>query len=166
VKLHGSIDLIGVPNEKMKRHVQDNPSTLECLTPLLWRTVTSENYFPRTYPFPFGRELYPWEWYNKSAVLVMPPFYTYGYGYKLIQFNWRKAEAALKRANQVYIIGYSLCENDKPFRSLLKSVSHKWSKSMRVKVWNTDVRVAERAKSLCGLTRIDFHQRKASEVEL
>jgi hypothetical protein len=165
-KLHGSIDLIGIPNEKMHRQVQDNPRALERLTPMLWRTVTSENFFPRTRPFPFGRELFPWEWYNKSAVLIMPPFYTYGYGYKLIQFNWRKAEVALQRAKQVCIIGYSLSENDRLFCSLLKSVSETWSERKRVQVWNLDPRAAERAKLLCGPNRVDFYQRKASEVEL
>jgi hypothetical protein len=165
-KLHGSIDLIGVPNEKMHRHVQDNPRALERLTPMLWRTVTSEDFFPRTRPFPFGRELFPWEWYNKSAVLIMPPFYTYGYGYKLIQFNWRKARVALERAKQVCIIGYSLSESDRPFCSLLKSVADTWSDKIRVQVWNLDAQAAERAKLLCGSNRVDFYQRKASEVEL
>lgn len=96
----------------------------------------------------------------------MPPFYTYGYGYKLIQFNWRKAKVALDRAKQIFIIGYSLCKNDKPFCNLLKSVSATWPEEMRVQVWNPDARVAEQAILLCGSDRVDFYQRKASEVEL
>jgi hypothetical protein len=166
VKLHGSIDLFGPPNEKMRRHVQDNPRALECLTPLLWRAVTAEGYFPRTRPIPFGRELYPSEWYDKGGVLIMPPYYTHGYGYKQIQFNWRKAKVALERAKQVFIVGYSLCQDDKPFCDLLKAVSETWPAEVRVKVWDPDSQVAERAKSLCGGNRVDFYQRLAKGIEL
>lgn len=166
VKLHGSIDLFGPPNEKMHKHVQDNPRAVECLTPLLWRAVTAEGYFPRTRPIPFGRELYPSEWYDKGGVLIMPPFYTSGYGYKAIQFNWCKAKVALERAKQVFVIGYSLCQNDKPFCDLLKAVSERWPAETRVQVWNPDTQVADRAKSLCGANRVDFYQRLAEEVEL
>ncbi len=166
IKLHGSIDLIGLPNEKMRNHVRENPDALECLTPLLWRVVTSEGFFPRTHPWPFGRELFPWEWYNKSAILIMPPYYTYGYGYKLIQFNWRKAMTALERAKEVFIIGYSLCESDKQFCSLLEEIAKTWSLKNRVQVWNPDPEVGERAKILCGANRIDFHQKLASEIAL
>jgi hypothetical protein len=166
VKLHGSIDLIGIPNDKMRQHVAENPRALECLTPLLWRSVTSEGFFPRTRPLPFGRELFPWEWYNKTAVFIMPPYYTFGYGYKLIQFNWRKAEAALQRAKEIIVIGYSLCETDKPFCDLLKAVSNAWPSETRVKVWNPDPTVAGRARSLCGTNRVEFHQKVASEIQL
>ncbi len=163
IKLHGSIDLIGLPNEKMRNHIRKNPNVLECLTPLLWRVVTSEGFFPRTHPWPLGRELFPWEWYNKSAVLIMPPYYTYGYGYKLIQFNWLKAMTVLERAKEVFIIGYSLCESDKSFCSLLERVGKIWQLKNRVQVWNPDPEVGERAKILCGESRIDFHQKPASE---
>lgn len=165
VKLHGSVDLFGPSNEKMRRHVQENPKALECLTPFLWRAVTANGNFPRTRLIPFGRELYPPEWYDKGGVLIMPPFFTNGYGYKLIQFNWRKAKVALERAKQVFIIGYSLCQNDKPFCDLLKAVSKTWSTTMRVQVWNPDSQVADRAKSLCGTNRVEFYQLKAEEFE-
>lgn len=166
VKLHGSIDLFGTPNENMCGHIQANDRVLECLTPLLCRAITSEGYFPRTRPFPFGRELYPSEWYDKGGVLIMPPFFTDGYGYKLIQFNWRKTKATLERAKQVFIIGYSLSQSDKPFCDLLKAVSEKWPAEVRVQVWNPDPQVADRAKSVCGSNRVDFYQQPASEVRL
>lgn len=166
VKLHGSIDLIGLPNDKMRGHVEENPRALECLTPMLWRTVTSEGFFPRTKPFPFGRELSPWEWYNKSAVLIMPPYYTFGYGYKLIHFNWLKAKAALERAREVVVVGYSLCEADTPFCHLLSAASDGWPSDTRVKVWNPDSAAADRARLLCGHERVDFHQKVASEITL
>ena len=165
VKLHGSVDLFGPPNEKMHRHVQNNPKALECLTPFLWRAVTADGNFPRTRPIPFGRELYPSEWYDRGGVLIMPPFFTSSYGYKLIQFNWRKSKVALERAKQVFIIGYSLCQNDKPFCDLLRAVSKTWSTKMRVQVWNPDSQVAVRAKLLCGTNRVNFYQHKAEEVE-
>lgn len=166
IKLHGSIDLIGLPNEKMQNHAQENPNALECLTPLVWRVVTSEDFFPRTKPWPFGRELFPWEWYNKSAVLIMPPHYSYGYGYKLIQFNWRKATTALQRAKEVFIIGYSLCESDKPFCSLLERVARTWPAKTCVRVWNPDPEAGKRARSLCGTERVEFHSKPASELAL
>jgi len=166
VKLHGSIDLFGSPNEKMRSHVQDNPKALECLTPFLWRAVTADGNFPRTRAIPFGRELYPSEWYDKGGVLIMPPFFTDGYGYKLIQFNWCKAKVALERAKQVFIIGYSLCQSDKPLCDLLKAVSETWPAEVRVQVWNPDSQVAYRARSVCGTNRVDFYQHKAEEVEL
>jgi len=98
IKLHGSVDLLGEPNVAMNGSMQFDGQRFECVTEKLWRARTSESVLARTKPSPFGRPVWPAEHYNKGAVLIMPPRYPLGYGYELIQFNWRKAQAVLERA--------------------------------------------------------------------
>ncbi len=162
VKLHGSIDLLGFPNDKMRAWAARHPESFEQLTEVLWRARTAEGLHPRSRPLPFGRQLFIWECYNKSAVLIMPPYYTLGYGYRLIQFNWRKAATAIARAKKVIILGYSFSSFDAPVLELLRSTCA--SGAQRVEVWNPDESVGERAASVFGPGRAVYFQRTADEV--
>jgi hypothetical protein len=166
VKLHGSIDLIGVPNEQMKRDFAEKSNRFECLTPYIWRARTSKYELARTKPWPLGREILPWERYNKSGIFIMPPFYTMGYGYEMIQFNWRKAKTALERAKEIIIIGYSFSDDDFAFHNLINNVKQSWSSEVKVHVWNPNQRVGEKAKKLFGSNHVVFHQSNASDVIL
>ncbi len=161
VKLHGSVDLLGVPNVAMRGDLAQNPERFECVTDLLWRVRTTESVLPRSATWPFGRSILPWERYNKHPVLIMPPRYSLGYGYRLIQFIWRKARAALERSQEVHIIGYSLSEEDRAFRSLLSQVADGWNAAVTVDIWNPDPRVGEIGSALIG-PRVSFHQTLAS----
>jgi hypothetical protein len=163
IKLHGSADLFGAPNIIMRGDCQALPERFECISPLLWRARTSEDVLVRTHQWPFGRALPPSERYNKASVLIMPPCFPMGYGYKLIQFNWRKARTALERAKEIYIVGYSLSDQDFAFHNLIKDVSKKWDSQVTVDVWNTNPLVGTKAEELFGRNRVVFHQNKASE---
>ncbi len=165
IKLHGSIDLLGVPNNIMRKDCEALPARFECITPLLWRARTGEDVLVRTRPWPVGRSLPPSERYNKAPVLIMPPYFPMGYGYKLIQFNWRKARTALERIKEIYIIGYSLSDEDFAFRSLIKDVSDKWDSKVTVDVWNTNQMVGKKAEELFGRNRVVFHRNKAEEFD-
>jgi hypothetical protein len=164
VKLHGSADLIGTPNPLMRADMERNPQRFECVTECLWRARTSEDVLVRTKPVPFGRELFPAERYNKASILIMPPRYPLGYGFELVQFNWRKAKTALERAREIHIIGYSLPDADMAFHSLVESVKSAWSEALIVDVWNPDPGVGTRAQNLFG-ERVMFHQAFASEFQ-
>jgi len=164
IKLHGSVDLLGAPNPLMQADLERNPERFECVTKYLWRARTSEQVLVRTKPSPFGRSLWPQERYNKGAVLVMPPRYPLGYGFRLIQFNWQKARTALERARQVYIIGYSLPESDLAFRRLVAKASAGWSAEVTVDVWNPDPEVGSRARALFG-NRVTIHQAVAAAFQ-
>lgn len=166
IKLHGSIDILGRPNDHMRADTVADPPRLECITPCTWRAITSEVNTPRAAPWPFGRPIFPWERYNKSAVLIMPPYYTLGYGYELIQFNWRKARTALQRAKEVHIVGYSLTEHDVAFHRMLRSVAAVWRPETWVRLWNLDDAVYKRACRLCGGRRVDFYKMKAESLTL
>jgi hypothetical protein len=162
VKLHGSADLIGTPNPLMRGDMERNPQRFECVTECLWRARTAEDVLVRTKPVPFGRELFPAERYNKASILIMPPRYPLGYGFELVQFNWRKAKAALERAREIHIIGYSLPDADMAFHKLVASARSAWSEALTVDVWNPDPVVGTRAQSLFG-ERAVFHRAFASE---
>src|ERR1700730_17012042 len=82
--------------------------------------------------------------------LVMPPRSPLGYGFELVQFNWRKAKTALERAREIHIIGYSLPDADMAFHNLVASVRSAWSEALTVDVWNPDPVVGTRAQSLFG----------------
>jgi hypothetical protein len=163
IKLHGSIDLFGNPNIIMRGDCQALPERFECITPMLWRARTHEDVLVRTKPWPFGRALPSSERYNKTSVLIMPPFSPMGYGYRLIQFNWQKAKTALERAKEIYIIGYSLSDQDLAFQKLVKNISNKSDSQVTVDVWNTNPLVGKKAEQLFGTGRVTFHKNKASE---
>ncbi len=165
VKLHGSIDLLGMPNDQMKHDKAEQSDRFEFLSKYIWRARTSPDALPRMWGV-VGPEILPWQQYNKSAVLIMPPFYSHGYGYEVIQFNWRKARTALERAKEIIIIGYSLSESDIPFHNLINSIKGIWSSQVKVKVWNPNPDVGKRAKMLFGPERVEFHQMDASEFKL
>lgn len=160
VKLHGSVDLLGAPNGLMLGDLAREPTRFECITEKLWRARTSDDVL--VHAGTFGRAIFPPERYNKASVLIMPPRYPLGYGYELIQFNWRKARAALERAREVYVIGYSIPEEDKPFRALAKSVIRRWGPEVTVDVWNPNSTVGDRAKQLFGKRRVTCHSDKAA----
>jgi hypothetical protein len=164
VKLHGSADLIGIPNPLMRADMERNPERFECVTECLWRARTNEDVLVRTKPSPFGRELFPAERYNKASIFIMPPRYPLGYGFELVQFNWRKAKTALERAHEIHIIGYSLPDADMAFHSLVARVKSTWSAALTVDVWNPDPVVGTRARSLFG-ERVIFHQAFASDFQ-
>jgi len=92
----------------------------------------------------------------------MPPYYTMGYAYELIQFNWRKAQTALKRAKEIYIIGYSMPDEDMAFLSLVNSVKIKWLNKVTIDVWNTDPTVFIKAQKIFGSHRVKGHNSFAS----
>ena len=146
IKLHGSVDLFGLPNGAMQRDADENPHVLEKITTHTWRCVTSSESIYRAPPF---RALFPWERYRKSPILIMPPFYTFGYGYELIQFNWRRAEVALERAKEVHFVGYSIPEADLAFRRMLSRASRRWSPNVGLHVWDPALEVGDRAEFLC-----------------
>ncbi len=162
VKLHGSADLIGLPNELMRADAGRNPQRFECVSEYLWRARTSEDVLVRTKPSPFGRPLFPAERYNKASVLIMPPRYPLGYGFQLVQFNWRKAKTTLQRARHIHIIGYSLPDADRPFHNLVGGVRDAWPDDLTVDIWNPDPSVAVRGRALFG-SRALYHQAPASE---
>lgn len=122
----------------------------------------SEDVLVRTNVYPFGRALEPCERYNKTAALVITPFDLAVYAYRPIQFNWRKAQIALERAREVYVIGYSMPKEDMAFRLLAKIVSHRWNSDVTVDVWNPDPLVGETAAQIFGKQRVTFHQACAS----
>jgi hypothetical protein len=163
VKLHGSIDLLGKPNIVMKGDIQVLPERFEMISTDLWRARTADDALVHTKKFPFGRVMHPSERYNKSPVVIMPPYDPLGYGYRLIQFNWRKAKTALRRTKEVYVIGYSLSEDDEPFRRMMNPIVRSWSPHVTVDVWNPNPEVGERAKKLFGHERVSYHQAKASD---
>jgi hypothetical protein len=119
--------------------MERNPQRFECVTECLRRARTNEEVLVRTKPWPFGREVFPAERYNKASTLIMPPRYPLGYGFELVQFNWRKAKTALERAREIHIIGYSLPDADVAFHSLVASVKSTWSAALTVDVWNPDL---------------------------
>ncbi|MFX0201919.1 MAG: hypothetical protein ACFFCW_37895, partial [Candidatus Hodarchaeota archaeon] len=162
IKLHGSVDLFGIPNLVMRADLQVIPERFECITEKLWRARTSADVLVRTNMYPFGRALEPCERYSKTASLVITPFDLASYAYLPIQFNWRKAQTALERANEVYIIGYSMPKEDMAFRLLANNVSHGWDSHVTVDVWNPDPLVGERAAQIFGKERVAFHQACAS----
>jgi hypothetical protein len=162
IKLHGSIDLFGIPNLVMRADLQVKSERFECITDMLWRARTSEDVLVRTNIYPFGRALEPCERYNKTAALVITPSDLAVYAYRPIQFNWRKAQTALQRAREVYVIGYSMPEEDMAFRSLAKTVSHRWNSDVTVDVWNPDPLVGETAAQIFGKQHVAFHQACAS----
>lgn len=159
IKLHGSIDLFGEPNLIMRSDLEANRLRFECITTKLWRARTSDDVLVCTKE---GRYLPPSERYNKSVVLIMPPFYPLGYGYRLIQFNWRKARTALERAKEIYIIGYSMPDEDLAWHSLVKKVSRGWGSPVTVDVWNPDPLVGKRAEQLFERQCVTFHESYAS----
>lgn len=162
IKLHGSADLLGTPNHLMKADAAYNPERFECATKYLWRARTSLDVLARTHPVPLGRMLWPAERYNKAGLLIMPPRYPLGYGFQLIQFNWQKALTALKRAREVYIIGYSLPAADVAFHHLVARIS--WSREKMVHVWNPDPVVGARATEMFG-THVMFHPQPAAAFQ-
>jgi hypothetical protein len=162
IKLHGSVDLFGAPNIIMRGDLKANRERFECITDELWRARTSDDVLIRTKRWPSGRLIPPSERYNKSAVHIMPPYYPLGYGYRLIQFNWRKARTALERAKEIHIIGYSMPDEDMAFRSLARAVSRRWDSQVCVDVWNPDPMVKKRAEQLFGRKRVTFHESYAS----
>ena len=146
----------------MRADLQVKPQRFECVTDKLWRARTSEDVLVRTSIYPFGRALEPCERYNKAAALVITPFDLGVYAYLPIQFNWRKAQTALERAREVYIIGYSIPKVDTAFRLLAKTVSHCWDSNVTVDVWNPAPHVGETAEQIFGKQRVSFHQDCAS----
>ncbi len=162
IKLHGSIDLFGMPNVIMRADLQVKPERFECVTDRLWRVRTAEDVLYRTNAYPRGRVVEPCERYGKAAELVITPFDLAPYAYRLIQFNWRKAQTALERASEVYIIGYSMPKEDMAFRLLAKTVSQGWNADVTVDVWNPDPLVGETAMQIFGKQRVAFHQACAS----
>jgi hypothetical protein len=146
----------------MRADLQVKPERFECITGKLWRARTSEDVLVRTKVYPFGRSLEPCERYSKAAALVITPLDLAVYAYRPIQFNWRKAQTALERAKEVYIIGYSLSKLDMAFRLLAKAVSHCWDSNVTVDVWNPDPLVGETAEQIFGKRRVSFHQDRAS----
>lgn len=167
VKLHGSLDLLGVPNAAMRSAVADNHLQFDCVTPLTWRAVTAEAFHPTTgpLPFPFSRAILPWERFNKSAVLIMPPFYSLGYGYSVIQFNWRKARAALERARRIVVVGYSFSEYDRPLLQLITQVFAKREHGAAVVVWNPNPSIQGAAEKVFR-SPVTFHAKRASEITI
>lgn len=163
MKLHGSVDLLSDPNVVMRSDLEVNPCRFECITDKLWRVRTAEDVLGRTRPMPFGRCLEPTERYDKYAILVITPYDVEGYGFKLIQFNWRKTRTALERAKEIYVIGYSIPEEDYAFHSLVRSIREKWNGEVTVDVWNRNREVADRANTLFGSDRTVFHEASASE---
>lgn len=159
VKLHGSIDLFGQPNDMMKKEANGNPQFMDKISIQLWRHKISELVFRRTiYP-----DIdFPWVKYNKSPVLIMPPYYCLGYLYQYIQLNWRKAEIALSNAKEIYIIGYSLSEYDIPFHNLIKRVKP----IAPIYIWNPDPLVKKRAEKLFGKNKFKYIKGKASQFQL
>lgn len=164
VKLHGSADLLGMPNAMMRGDMERNPQPFECVSRHLWPARTTEDVLVRTKPWPFGRPLFPAERYNKASVLIIPPRYPLGYGCQLIQFNWRKAKTALERARHVHIIGYSLPEADRPFHNLAARAREMCSDDVTLDIWNPDPAVGARGRALFG-DRAVFHKAFASECQ-
>jgi hypothetical protein len=165
IKLHGSADLFGLPNTDMIGDAEAHHERFECVTERLWRARTSDDVLVATGMGPFARRLLPQERYNKAPLMIMPPLYSYGYGYELIQHNWRRARAALTRAREVHVVGNSMGERDEAFRALVHEVSSGWDDGVTVDVWNPDPAVASRAASIFG-PRASFHQAPASAFRL
>lgn len=163
IKLHGSVDLFSDPNYTMKYDLEDNPRRFECVTDKLWRVRTAGDVLVRTKPFPSGRLLEPTERYSNYATMIMTPYSIEGYGFRLIQFNWRKAMTALERAKEIYVIGYSIPQEDKVFRSLIERVRDNWTETLTIDIWNRNRDVEERAKTLFGNNRTVFHRAPAAE---
>ena len=62
----------------------------------------------------------------------------------------------------MYVVGYSLPEEDIAFRSLVAAVVARWNEAVTVDVWNPDAEVGRRADRMFGAGRVTMHQTYAS----
>ena len=67
-----------------------------------------------------------------------------------------------ERAREVYIVGYSIPDEDTAFHSLVARVASRWDDRVTVHVWNPDPRVGERAERIFGRERVTLHEECAA----
>jgi hypothetical protein len=148
LKLSGSIDWISAPeSEKLI------PFTTSELGSGLVRVCGFYNYRKETAKI---RTSYPWDFYKRDPVLVVPPTHLSSLESNYIKNLWRRAFEELKDANKIIYAGYQMAESEYFARMMFQANYYRYhfnrmfGANTRIEIYNPDPTVERNYRLLLG----------------